>query len=100
MTHRLTHTHARALIPHRLWPSEQRIGPTHRQDDACEDAFSPLDLTDDVETGGTDQLPLSVEFPSEASRWRWGITFVIIAVLLVVVSLIVYWGLVQSVWWY
>jgi hypothetical protein len=40
------------------------------------------------------------ESPAEPSRWRWGITFVVIAVLLVVFTLIVFLGLIQSVWWY
>jgi hypothetical protein len=36
----------------------------------------------------------------EPSPWRRAITFAVIAILLVLFALIVFFGLVQSVWWY
>ena len=100
MAYQLTSTRTHALTHRQLGASNQLTDQIRFQANECEETFSPAEATDSVETPGADPSLLRAETPPETSRWRWVITFIVIALLMIVFSVIVYWGWVQSVWWY
>jgi hypothetical protein len=67
-------------------------------EDAPEDAW--LDVADAIEAPGVWLPPSDPGVLAESSPWRWAIAFAVIAMLLALVCLIVFWGLTHSSWWY
>jgi hypothetical protein len=74
--------------------------PTEYEDweETPEDAW--LDVTDALEASGVWLPPSDPGLLAELSPWRWAVAFAVIAMLLALVCLIVFWGLTHSVWWY
>lgn len=80
--------------------TEYAVGRTTFENLENEEENALLEALDETEEWKIWQPPGDLAAQAEPSRWRWVIAFVIIAVLVILFSLIVFLGLIDSVWWY
>jgi hypothetical protein len=88
-------------VSHRVAPTLTLPEGYHLDQSAENDKEQPPSAAADrVEASDILQPPSETDARRGPSLWRRAIIFAVIAILLVLFALIVFLGLVQSVWWY